>query len=103
MEFPNLVDGLAEGPVLVQQNFVTNNSYEINSTVLNQAQIIETNVIMVAEARHEQVMRAAEATHASVVNQVALQVEESRSQLRDAGRRQHVHVRAHRFQEFEGC
>ena len=46
--------------------------------------------MMVAEARHEQVMCAVEATHASIVSQAALQVEESRSQLRDAERRQHV-------------
>ena len=41
MEFQDPVEGSAGGPTLIQQNFVTNNSCEINSTVINQAQIID--------------------------------------------------------------
>ena len=79
MEFQDPVKGSAGGPTLIQQNFVTHNSCEINSTVINQAQIIEANIIMVAEARHEQKMRAAQAAYTAAV-------EESEAKVREAER-----------------
>jgi len=79
MEFQDPVEGSAGGPTLIQQNFVTHNSCEINSTVINQAQLIEANIIMVAEARHEQKMRAAQAAYTAVV-------EESEAKVREAER-----------------
>ena len=79
MEFQDPVEGSAGGPTLIQQNFVTHNSCEINSTVINQAQIIEANIIMVAEARHEQKMRVAQAAYTAAV-------EESEAKVREAER-----------------